>query len=118
MAVLGIEIVAVYYLGAHWGAEGAALGFLIAMVFFAAAKLVSLRKYLGISIVDVAYLPPFIIAVCLLALLVMLQGQMNFQASSAILGSIILSVALYLWAISKIAITKQDRAIWAQLKVR
>ena len=118
MAVLGIELVAVYYLGAHWGAEGAALGFLIAMVFFAMAKLVSLRKILDISIVDVAYFPPFIMAACLLALLVTLKGQMNFQAPSAILGSIVLSVALYLWAISKIAVTKQDRAIWAQLKVR
>jgi O-antigen/teichoic acid export membrane protein len=118
MAVLGIELVAVYYLGAHWGAEGAALGFLVAMVFFAAAKLISLRKVLGISIVDVAYLPPFALAACFLALLLTLKGQVNFQAPSAILGSIILSVALYLWAISKIAITKQDRAIWAQLKVR
>ncbi len=113
---LVIEIVAIYILALHWGAEGAAAGFLIAMASLTIGRLFSLKKFLGIQILNKAFFSPLSFAVLIGLSLFSLKTLFDIHEGIIFGPTIAISIALFLGLMKTLGMTTGDKSILKRLR--
>jgi len=116
VVALFIEIVAIYVFAGIWGAEGAAVGFMLSMMSLAVARLNRLQKYLDIRILNKAFFIPLFFAVSIGGILFLLRQVADMQ-DKLVFGPVILaSVVVFLGLVKFFALTSEDKSILQQLR--
>ena len=116
LAALTIELTAIYFFAARWGAEGAALGFLAAMASLALGRLYMLRKHLAIRIIGRAFLIPVAFGVVTASVLILVRQSLPMTEGMVFGPTIFLSIVLFLGSVRLLALTPADKLILQQLK--
>ncbi len=111
-----IEIPAIAGLSHIWGMEGAAAGFLIAMMSLTTARLIMLNKHLSIKVISTAFIRPLSLAALVGGLLVYTTTLIPVDKGYVFGPAILLTIALFLGLIRLIALTPGDRQIIEQLR--
>lgn len=112
-----IEVPAVAGLSHLWGMEGAAAGFLIAMVSLTSTRLFMLNKHLDIQVLTRAFIKPVFFAVLVGSLLVTATQYIPMEQGYIFGPAIFLAIALFLGLIRLLALTPGDKDIIQQLRV-
>jgi O-antigen/teichoic acid export membrane protein len=114
-AAIIIEAISVALLARHWGAAGAATGFLLCISMLTIGRLVMLKKYLDITVITTDYIAPILIsAAILIGLLTLQTGAGPHPLLQTIVG-FVGSVALFLGLIRACALTPSDRVLFRHL---
>jgi len=116
LAALTIELGSIFFFAAHWGAEGAAFGFLTAMASLAVGRLYMLRKHLDITIIGRAFLIPVAFGIVTASALVLLRQTLPMTEGVVFGPTILISIALFLGLVRLLALTPDDKLILQQLK--
>jgi len=118
LMALMIEFSAIYFFAGEMkmGAEGAAVGFLIAMGSLAAARLFMLWRYLDIKIIGLAFLIPVGFGGVTAAALILLRQTMPMTDGAVFGPTILISIFLFVGLVRILALTPADKLILQQLK--
>ncbi len=116
LMALAIELAAIYVLAARWGAEGAAIGYLVAMASLACARLFMLKKHLGISIIGRAFLVPISFGIVIATALTIVRSFWPMTEAIMFGPAIIISIVLFMGSVRLLALTSDDKLILQQLK--
>jgi len=107
-----LEIIAIAILSHFWGVNGAALGFLIAIIMITAGRLFMLKKKMSINVLGTMYLLPLgfalLMAICLYGL------RVWFGVEHVLYNLLWVGVALtgYAYLIRTFALMKSDKILW------
>ncbi|NNE41876.1 MAG: oligosaccharide flippase family protein [Marinicaulis sp.] len=110
-AVLLLEISLIAALSQLWGAEGAAVGFLITMIALAAGRLLMAKKYLDIAVLNISYFTPLALAALTAGALLLTRWRIAPDQGVMIGVLMVASVVIFLSLIGKFALTKTDKIL-------
>ncbi|NVJ99681.1 MAG: lipopolysaccharide biosynthesis protein [Alphaproteobacteria bacterium] len=114
LVALILEVAAIAGLAYIWQAEGAAAGFMLAMMALAVMRLIMLKRHLGIKVLGRAFLPPLGIGITIGAILLSLTP---IPLPDGLFGFVILiAVATFLLLIRFWGLTQTDRDLFRQLR--
>jgi O-antigen/teichoic acid export membrane protein len=116
ITTLIIEVTVIAILSSQWGVEGAAVGFLIAIVFLSVMRVWMLRKNLGISVLTPGFLWPAAIGVVIMAALAFVRP--DFASGNGMLATLygLMVLVAFGGLIKTFALNKSDEIIFAVLK--
>ena len=116
MSTLAIEFVMIALLSSAFGAVGAAIGFAVAMLFLAVARLYVLDKYYDIALLDRAFLWPagfaLVIGGTLLPVSFYIQPGQHYLAATAVFTAI----GAFLMLLKTLGLTKSDKLLLQKLR--
>jgi len=112
VATIIIEVIAIAALSQLWGAEGAAIGFLVAIVSLNASRLILTAKHLEIRVINTSFIMPAFLAIMIAAVTLAVRHIANIENGIVIsllfVGCICVFLALVRW----FALTKSDRILF------
>lgn len=117
MLALLTEVTLIAALSYVWGAEGAALGFLITLSCLALARLFMLKKHLQISVLSKSYIVPAFTGLIMAVALWALRDLQTLGPLVNVAG-IVISLVLFATIIKIFAMTKSDRTLFRALSRR
>jgi O-antigen/teichoic acid export membrane protein len=110
-----IEVVAIAALSFIWGAPGAAIGFLIAITSLNAGRLIMVKKYLDIAVLNSSYVAPGLLAIVVMTGLFLVRHFFGIHRELLIIVSIVASISLYLALVRQFALTAADQTLFRAL---
>ncbi|MCK0070840.1 lipopolysaccharide biosynthesis protein [Kordiimonas laminariae] len=116
LIALMIETTAIISFSYFWGAEGAAFGFMIAMVSLAGMRLWKLKSKLDITILSSNFLKPLTGAFFIAAIFGFMKQETAIYNPDYFGIYIFAAVALYLGVIRLTSLTAEDKTIWKRLR--
>ncbi len=116
LVALAVEVAAIYSFATMWGAPGAALGFLVAMVFLATMRLFNLKRQLAINVLSFGYIRPLVLAGTIGACLVAIKSSGSVSGSWGIGAAIILAITLNILLVRFLGLTPLDKQLFRQLR--
>ena len=116
LAALVLESGAIYGFAALWGVFGAALGFLVSMVFLNMLRLFNLKQQLAISVLGLDYIWPLVFGGAIGLSLMVLKSNGLVSGSWETGVTIFLALALNLMLVRLLAVTPMDKQIFRQLR--
>ena len=116
-----IEVIAIAVLSKYWGVQGAAFGFLLAIITLSVLRLYMLKKHLGIQVIGASYLAPLGIGGLIGGGLLLGRYWFDLAPSLWIITCIIIALAAFSYLIRSFALTKTDRILlrnWSKRRIR
>ena len=113
-----IEIGLIAICASIWGIEGAALGFLIAVVFLTAGRLFMLKKHFGINLLSGNYLQPVAFAGIIAALLMVVRSWVEPGHIALIIVSSLAGLVGFFFLVKSFALSSADRTVLRALSRR
>lgn len=117
LITLAIEVISIGVLASFWDAAGAAFGFLIAMVSLMMMRLWAVKKYLGLNVLTVSFLPPLAFSMMIAMALVGVQTWQPLEQGFLFGSAIFFAVCLFLLMVRMVALNADDKKLLARLKL-
>ncbi len=111
IATLGVEIILIGFLSKHWGVEGAAIGFFIAILFLNIGRLSCLSIFLKIKVINASYLSPLLLGLLMLICLFGLRRFIPVEQGWLIGGCAVLILIGYGVMVRLFALTRSDKVL-------
>jgi len=116
IATLIIEVCVIAFLADQWGALGAAIGFLVALIFLALMRIGLLYKHMGIWLVTRGYLWPVAIGAIVAGGLFLARRHLEPISGIWTIGLIVVGLFGFAGLIRTFALTKSDDIIFRAFK--
>lgn len=114
---LAVEVVAIWLLSSLWGAEGAALGYGLAVLTLTTGRLIALRTRMGIRVLTVGYMIPLSAGLAFAALLLTVERGANLPSWMPLM-MIAIGLLSYAWIIRRYVMSRSDRVMLRALRRR
>ena len=112
LTALVIEVVAIAVLSKIWGVQGAAFGFLLAIISLSFLRLYMLKKHLGIFVLSLNYLAPLGIGGFIGGGLLLIRHWIDPVQGIWIVACIIIALGVFSYLVKIFALTKTDRRLY------
>ncbi|MCF6292939.1 MAG: oligosaccharide flippase family protein [Robiginitomaculum sp.] len=113
---LVIELVLIAVLSKLWGIEGAAFGFLIAILCLSIGRLVMLKSRLQINVINTSYILPLVLSIIMALVLIAAKFLIAPEQWWITTLIVILTIICYVLLIRKFGLSKSDRILLRAIK--